>query len=189
MAVAVLCLLVRCSSDAGPRLMVPGLPDPPYAGLASWDNLPGQTLAVGAEVLCRTQLADVEITEVVPSGGQGLRVDAFAVRDNPAQLTPREDQLGDSHVPLAAIGHGFVVGVPQKVTGVCADADPLTGRPLGPRPIWQELAVQYSRTTSGTGFDEGMDVHYRTADGDHVLHLPFAIKLCAPADHTGDCKH
>ena len=187
MVFTLVCLLVRCSRDVGPRLMVPYLPDPPFARVALLDSLPGQVLSEGAEVLCRTQLADVEITEVVPSGGQGLRVDAFAVRDNPSQFSPPQDQLGDSHVPLASIGQGFVVGVPQKVTGVCTDADPITGRPIGPHPKWQELAVQYSRTTSGTGTDDGMDVHYRTADGEHVLHLPFAITLCAPGDRSGHC--
>ncbi len=160
---------------------------PLFARVAYQDTAIGQPWTMQALVLCESSHGDLVITGITPSGGQGLVIEAFALRPNPAQQVPPRDGLGDTHQTLDTVGQGFDPHARQSVTGVCDDADPTTGQPRGPYPMWQELAVQFSRSGAGSAYDDGMDVHYRTASGDHVLFLPFAISLCVPRDHAGGC--
>jgi hypothetical protein len=126
--------------------------------------------------LCTNEGKKVDITGVrLGPSSTGIRISDFAVRPQPAPASDGSiNMFGSAAAPLVAAGF-----TPQArtVTQAC-------GQSLA------ELGIELWRTGPATGVAESIELGYLSDDQDPdcIVHIPFAVVLCAEGDRAGRCR-
>jgi hypothetical protein len=170
-ALASMLALAACSPAATEALRVPGgMTD----ATATVPYLPaGHAATFGSIIVCAAS-ADTPVTVTgvtLPQAVGGLAVTGFAVRPNPADTG----------------------GAPVGMAGEPLDSPLLAPLTPGPGPAapcdgtgGSEVLVEVTRTADADGCAPGgLEIHYRAATGDAVLHIPLALGLGNTATPCG----
>lgn len=167
-AVGLLALLAVAIAGSAPRarLEVAGGPLLNYSVQSIAHLQPHHLVSVGEMVVCASGPGAVTITSVTPVNPVGgIRVKAFAVRRNPNDEHPPQDQLGDDRRPLSAVGFGHS----HAVNTVCG-ADPGAG---------YELGLELVKPSPAPASAAGWQIRYRSGDGAGTMTFPFGMVLCS----------
>jgi hypothetical protein len=162
-AAASMLALAACSPAASDALRVPGAMTDATAAVP---YLPaGRPATFGSIIVCVAS-ADTSVTVTgvtLPQAVGGLTVTGFAVRPNPA------DKGG---APVGMASGPLDSALLAPVTPGPGPAAPCEGTG------GSEVLVEVTRPAEADGCAPGgLDIHYRAATGDAVLHIPLALAL------------
>lgn len=162
-AVASMLALAACSPAATGALRVPGAMTDATAAVPYLP--PGRPATFGSIIVCAASAdAPVTVTGVtLPQAVGGLTVTGFAVRPNPADEG----------------------GAPVGMASEPLDSPLLAPVTPGPGPTapcegtgGSEVLIEVIRPADADGCAPGgLDIHYRTATGHAVLHIPLALAV------------
>lgn len=148
-----------------------------YGAVAPW-NAASQSVSMATINLCLNRPGAVQITELVPQGGNHqLRVTDFATRpslDPDGRPTAEQSRLGAAPGSLGAID--FPAGGRATVTARCVHGvDEIKAG------SFDELGATFERTGSGDGSMTSLLVCYRTNRGQQRhLTIDWAVTLRGP---------
>jgi hypothetical protein len=144
----------------------------PYSGKAGpW--------FLGGIPLCTDRSGVVQLTRLVPQGGNGqVRVVGLATRPHIEGTHASNNLTGASQRTLEA------EGFPRLPTVVAAACPPDFNHPRPNQVTFYELAIRVDRAGPGDATFASLRVDYVSAGHREHMNIPWSLKLCGPAHAT-----
>lgn len=171
MTLGVALLNSGCGSSQ-PQLHIPGEDPPAQTNATMYEIATNVPETAGAGTYCVTLPGKVTITRVAFHNAVGdIRIDAFAVRPNPARTGGL--LVGNTDVPLASIA-GFDPTASQAVDSLCP-----TQAEFPTSTSEYELALQLTRLSGELAGAFAIDITYASGSATSTLTAPYGLWLCS----------